>query len=171
MTAVNLNRVIRGPVTAVPVVAGKGVRLVADTANNRFVAEADETVLYSGTQAGAGTINLNESWANFEFIEMFGYNDEGKFTMHAKFSTADLIAIGSGYEVEFSGNGFSTWFGADYYVYVTVPCTFSPSTPTVVTVSNQRYVGKWGGSWQASSNNRTESKITRIVGINRIASN
>ena len=36
---------VRGPVTAVPVVAGKGVRLREDTENNRVVAEADETVL------------------------------------------------------------------------------------------------------------------------------
>ena len=46
MTAINSNRAIRGPVTAVPVVAGKGVRLVADTENNRWVVEADETVLW-----------------------------------------------------------------------------------------------------------------------------
>lgn len=42
MTAVNLNRAIRGPVTAVPVVAGKGVRIVPDVENNRFVVEAEE---------------------------------------------------------------------------------------------------------------------------------
>lgn len=35
MTAINSNRAIRGPVTAVPVVAGKGVHLVAGTENNR----------------------------------------------------------------------------------------------------------------------------------------
>ena len=170
MTAVNLNRAIRGPVTAVPVVAGKGVRLVADTVNNRFVVEADETVLWEGTQAGAGTINLNESWTNFEYIEMFGYSDDGKFTMHAKFRTADLIAVCTGYEVEFSSNGFSSWLTTDFYVFVTVPCRFSPSTPTVVTVLNQLYVGRWSGSWQASENNRTNSNITRIIGINRISS-
>lgn len=74
MTAVNLNRVIRGPVTAVPVVAGKGVRLVADTVNNRFVVEADETVLYeadSVTNNTAGQIfSLNESVLNFERIRI-----------------------------------------------------------------------------------------------------
>ena len=40
MTAINSNRAIRGPVTAVPVVAGKGVRLGADTENNRWGVEA-----------------------------------------------------------------------------------------------------------------------------------
>ena len=170
MTAVNLNRAVRGPVTAVPVVAGKGVRIVADTVNNRFVVEADETVLWEGTQAGAGTINLNESWANFEYVEMFGYQSEGRLSMHAKFRTADLLALDGGYEVEFSSNGFSTWINTNFFVFVTVPCRFSPSTPTVVTVLNQRYVGKWSGSWEANDVNRDETKITRIVGINRISS-
>ena len=53
MTAVNLNRAIRGPVTAVPVVAGHGVRIVPDTVNNRFVVELDETVLYEGVPGTA----------------------------------------------------------------------------------------------------------------------
>ena len=78
MTAVNLNRAVRGPVTAVPVVAGKGVRLVADTVNNRFVAEADETVLWEGTGWSVGdtgqSLTLSESPLNFETIRVYGYN-------------------------------------------------------------------------------------------------
>ena len=77
MTAVNLNRVIRGPVTAVPVVAGKGVRLVADTENNRRVVEADETVLWEGTGWSVGdtgqSITLSESPLNFETIKVYCY--------------------------------------------------------------------------------------------------
>ena len=73
MTAINSNRAIRGPVTAVPVVAGKGVRLVADTENNRWVVEADETVLWdkgSGSALGNGTntATLSEALSNFEFV-------------------------------------------------------------------------------------------------------
>lgn len=74
MTAINSNRAIRGPVTAVPVVAGKGVRLVADTENNRIVAEADETVLWENTE-GKLTSNLtfplalSETIANFERVK------------------------------------------------------------------------------------------------------
>lgn len=70
MTAINSNRAIRGPVTAVPVVAGKGVRLVADTENNRVVAEADETVLWSGSQELTlnTEITLSETYKNFERI-------------------------------------------------------------------------------------------------------
>ena len=77
MTAVNLNRAIRGPVTAVPVVAGHGVRLVADTENNRWVVEADETVLWEGTEWSVGdtgqSITLSESPLNFETIRVYGY--------------------------------------------------------------------------------------------------
>ena len=78
MTAMNLNRAIRGPVTAVPVVAGKGVRIVPDTVNNRFVVEADETVLYSSNQLDVkvSSINLSESPTNFERIKIyFGSGD------------------------------------------------------------------------------------------------
>ena len=74
MTAINSNRAIRGPVTAVPVVAGKGVRLVADTENNRFVAEVDETVLYQNdnpSQILSDTnLTLSESYLNFEKIKL-----------------------------------------------------------------------------------------------------
>ena len=71
MTAINSNRAIRGPVTAVPVVAGKGVRLVADTDNNRWVVEADETVLFEKTwndQKWSET--LSEPITNFERIRI-----------------------------------------------------------------------------------------------------
>ena len=65
-TAVSNNRAIRGPVTAVPVVAGDGIRLVKDTDNNRFVVELDETELWSGSQSGTGSITLSESATNFK---------------------------------------------------------------------------------------------------------
>lgn len=68
MTAVNLNRAIRGPVTAVPVVAGKGVRFVEDVPNNRVVAEVDETVLFDGNGTPTDNAALSESPFNFEKI-------------------------------------------------------------------------------------------------------
>lgn len=69
MTAINSNRAIRGPVTAVPVVAGKGVRIVPDVENNRFVVEADETVLfYDSDGTATTTATLSEPPTNFERI-------------------------------------------------------------------------------------------------------
>lgn len=70
---------VRGPVTAVPVVAGKGVRLVADTENNRIVAEADETVLWenaAGSTASSG-VSLSESPYNFEKIAIHVVDNNG----------------------------------------------------------------------------------------------
>ena len=67
MTAIN-PKAIRGPVTAVPVVAGKGVRLVQDVENNRVVAEVDETVLFDGNGTPTDSASLSESPFNFEKI-------------------------------------------------------------------------------------------------------
>lgn len=63
MTAVNLNRAVRGPVTAVPIVAGKGVRLVADTENNRWVAELDITWEDVTSQITKGSIVASGGWS------------------------------------------------------------------------------------------------------------
>ena len=79
MTAINSNRAIRGPVTAVPVVAGKGVRLVADTENNRWVVEADETVLWENASGDLATtaLPMNESAYNFETIKVYFVDNNG----------------------------------------------------------------------------------------------
>ena len=84
MTAINSNRAIRGPVTAVPVVAGKGVRLVADTENNRWVVEADETVLWSGSLGATGSSQaLSESIYNFNAIEVHCWPNKNLTTQRA----------------------------------------------------------------------------------------
>ena len=69
----NSNRAIRGPVTAVPIVAGTGVRIVADTQNNRYVVEADETDLISTSQecSANATFQLSESISNFERVKIY----------------------------------------------------------------------------------------------------
>lgn len=83
MTAVNLNRAVRGPVTAVPVVAGHGVRIVPDTVNNRFVVEADETVLWeyadsdNAYDSSRKSVSFSESCRNFEIIRVFVINNDG----------------------------------------------------------------------------------------------
>ena len=168
MTAVNLNRVIRGPVTAVPVVAGNGVRLVADTANNRFVVEADESVLWEGT---LNTLNSDvsciESIYNFERIKVF-YR-----------VTADNAVQGVGvYEFEPSeiSSTNSTSFGSFYLIsngwYGWWICRLA------VTDSNKIKIAKTENSWgnSASPNSysvdsSTVGYIYKIVGVNRITSN
>ena len=100
MTAINSNRAIRGPVTAVPVVAGKGVRLVADTENNRIVAEADETVLWEGTYTSDNAgIAFSESYKNFEFIRVEFTNNDGmnEAKLIPTNQTATMINLSSPY--------------------------------------------------------------------------
>lgn len=74
MTVINSNRAVRGPVTAIPFVAGKGTAITADTVNNRFVISAGvtKTLLYSGSSSDTrtGTFTLSESGYNFDRLEM-----------------------------------------------------------------------------------------------------
>lgn len=67
---------VRGPVTAVPVVAGKGVRLREDIENNRVVAELDETVLWessstTGSAVSGFSATLSESLNHFESYKIY----------------------------------------------------------------------------------------------------
>lgn len=166
MTAINSNRAIRGPVTAVPVVAGKGVRLVADTDNNRWVVEADETVLWEGVATSA---TLSELPTNFERLRIeFGTpiystgENVGRGCIEVSMSLIDPANNGSMF--------LSTFFNGDgtnhnpYYTsgYVTGVKTTS-----------------WTTSWTAfglvfgtTKNTGTNwFRLNKIVGINRIASN
>lgn len=73
MTAINANRAIRGPVTAVPLVAGNGVRLTADVENNRWVAEIDDDFIVT-TEETVGTYSVGSSDVNIsKTISKAGY--------------------------------------------------------------------------------------------------
>ena len=163
MTAINSNRAIRGPVTAVPVVAGKGVRLVADTENNRWVVEADETVLYDKIDAQGATlsspaISLSESIFNFERIKIYwknwnsGYSrivnefdrpsDNVFFNCMGAFYTSNAAVI---FVLNINKNANGTALNFDKGTF----CTFGNTTV----------------------NNASNTIIYRVVGVNRIASN
>ena len=60
MTVINSNRVVRGPVTAIPLVAGKGVVITADTVNNRYVAEIDSDYIVT-TEETVGSYSIGSS--------------------------------------------------------------------------------------------------------------
>lgn len=162
MTAINSNRAIRGPVTAVPVVAGKGVRLVADTDNNRWVVEADETVLYEGT--GTTTVNaefnLSEDYTHFERIRVYAarslsdghapYMSEYLVSSTYKRINFHYVAMNDNDTIQniyaFAGelSGTKLTIKANSTKGVTTSVTNSTSSPLV---------------------------IAKIIGINRIASN
>ena len=163
MTAINSNRAIRGPVTAVPVVAGKGVRLVADTDNNRWVVEADETVLWDGNGTALSTATLDESIYNFEYIRVDLYMGDGN--IQGKLAKTDVSPT-------YISVGGITTESSTYVTYIfacSMNVTNSGKTLTVPQKGNGLAV-RTNGTIVYFQNNDIGT-IRRIVGINRIASN
>lgn len=151
MTAVNLNRAIRGPVTAVPVVAGNGVRLVADVENNRWIVAADETVLWSGDfKYGDAVVTLSETIANFDRILLVSGNTHMIHYRKAADGSFTLI------------NAVPSSYAKQKVAYATV----SISGASVSYLSNK----VMEGDTTYSNVSDGETHIIQIVGINRIAS-
>lgn len=154
MTAINSNRAIRGPVTAVPVVAGKGVRLVADTDNNRWVVEADETVLWEG--AATSSMSLSETPANFEYLQIYITRDNRSMVTLAA-ATASIITFGA-----------ACYDSTEGFTYQELVAEYSSSNGTTFNLV-KTYRRWWNGSSLAGGTSNT-SYVTKIVGVNRIAS-
>ena len=168
MTAINSNRAIRGPVTAVPVVAGKVVRLVADTENNRWVVEADETVLfYTDNPSSVTTITLSESTMNFEWIEVDAVSITASSSnlgfFNAKFSPATVHSNG-GY-----------WWARIYF-----DGSDGNSESFVIHTCDSKWrnvdTANWTRVYQRLDNMSDQTnngwfRIRKITGIHRIASN
>lgn len=160
MTAINSNRAIRGPVTAVPVVAGKGVRLVADTENNRWVVEADETVLWEG--APDDSVTLSESMNNFEFIDVYERWDNASVD-----STVHRIYMeGKQYVVLNFSIGTNSWY------LVTQKLELN-GTSLSVNAAHAIHGSTYTSTDIVHESNTTllKNTIVKVVGINRIASN
>lgn len=161
MTAINSNRAIRGPVTAVPVVAGKGVRLVADTENNRIVAEADETVLWSGTRASSCT--LSESAFNFEFI---------RFELDPNISNAPKVV-----HVTKPSNvmTFGYMFGLNTAMEALLCVQLTNNTSLAITSTKRILFGAFNSTTinmiAELNQDQEKNSLVKVVGINRIASN
>ena len=158
MTAINSNRAIRGPVTAVPVVAGKGVRLVADTENNRVVAEVDETVLWSGT-ASSSTIQLSESAENFERVKVLYKINDGIC------SSVEVIPNVSGVKV-------GMCIIAYYSSRIRMKGTCYTLQGTSLTPESNAAMASGPPSGTLSLATETGTfYVLQVVGVNRIASN
>ena len=164
MTAVNLNRAVRGPVTAVPVVAGKGVRIVADTVNNRFVVEADETVLFENASGSASTafpITLSETIQNFERVKFY-WRAWPDGTANADTVTECMTDITNYTLTTFYVNN-ATSSNIDPYNIVAV---LGSSGTTLSTLYG--YVSAWRNTTVTST--LSGFKLYKVVGINRKAS-
>lgn len=168
MTAINSNRAIRGPVTAVPVVAGKGVRLVADTENNRIVAEADETVLYSNAApepiVTETQLNLSESYLNFELVRIY-LRASGGNTSQSSYEIESQVFQSDGTELSCIpvSNG-SGGLMCDSNVFV-----FATTATTKCTVKSSGVRLNISSTGTSTTNNRGAS-VYKIIGVNRIAS-
>ena len=160
MTAINSNRAIRGPVTAVPVVAGKGVRLVADTENNRWVVEADETVLWEDTNytLGRTSVTLSESYKNFEVIKVFTNKGDVVFLRTDNPQSVNTCTLT---HFESSNIWSIPWKFTDNI-------TFTGSTGVMSYLDNGTMKAVAVGSDAPYA--RWEQPV-KIIGINRIASN
>lgn len=162
MTAVNLNRAVRGPVTAVPVVAGKGVRLVADTANNRFVVEADETVLFDGEGTPVSSATLSESMLNFEKLKIYVAENNSAYAPEEK---TVLVRPNATY----INIGFVTGQVNCFSAHIRYDITATTITAAKVLDFKADYT-----SGTAITVGHTASLLTniyKVVGVNRIASN
>ena len=167
MTAINSNRAIRGPVTAVPVVAGKGVRLVADTENNRIVAEADETVLfYNASGAVSNTpINLSESIYNFERV---------RIDLCSKVHTNNWVSTVE-VPIQYITNDYLNLCFTDRFdggwQWITWRCGYPiTNTGTTITLDTAAYGGVLiEGNWASGHNENTYFHLYKVVGINRVS--
>ena len=169
MTAINSNRAIRGPVTAVPLVAGKGVRLVADTENNRIVAEADETVLWEGNGTTGTLMNLSETTKNFERIRIYGHESNrgrgcvNEINTNITYNSDTLQFAISMSDAAYAG---SAWFVGFYFTYL----TYSDTNATSLTVTGGDQFFSFVNTTAIQHNTSRYIIIDKIVGIHRVAS-
>lgn len=160
MTAIN-PQAVRGPVTAVPVVAGTGVRFVEDVPNNRVVAEVDETVLFEsnnadGTAPSSFPVTLSEATSNFDIIRFY----------FRPWTSNNCIVDKRGNQTVFMLE--SSWQN-------TSQATAAPySFLDMLTVSGTTLSFTRGcfNQWSSTTMNEDTSffRLYKVVGINRIAS-
>lgn len=160
MTVINSNRAVRGPVTSVPLVAGKGVKITADTVNNRYVAEVDETVLWDGNclTQGSSAVTLSEAASNFEKIAVYAIpNPSGSFDYPQIFTYDGNCTMGayicpfmtSSLKGKFS---YGRWEIANGTLFNLTDAGQTDSYPTL------NFDNSYGG-------------VVKVVGLSRIASN
>lgn len=163
MTAINSNRAIRGPVTAVPVVAGKGVRLVADTENNRWVVEADETVLWDGGTSGATSATLSESIMNFETIEIRCSGAE-------RTGVSLALRVNPRSAISTDGLQLTDWYLNSSGTYLVCAMGFYTVSANGLTLTGTQIKHMWFSvpNMSYSGTGLSGVKLFKIVGINRI---
>ena len=162
MTTIN-PQAVRGPVTAVPVVAGTGVRFVEDAQNNRVVAEIDETELWSGTRTHS--IITSESIHNFKYIDVY---QSMAGTMQCAAQRIETSNISSEFRIGCS----YPYNDTTMYYFGSIWTVASDGKTLTATNKGCGYsVNLTNGSMSTYTNNSNNGGIMKIVGISRIASN
>lgn len=115
----------------------------------------DETVLWEGALGPGSSTTLSETIANFEAVEIFGYTDDGTtFPWSVKVATRGQSALNIGTVT--TNNGWAK------FLYMTIS-----SGTTLAGVISRALT--WGsGGWSGDSG-LTGWRITKVVGIKRIA--
>lgn len=164
MTAINSNRAIRGPVTAVPVVTGKGVRLVADTENNRWVVEADETVLWENGDTYTKSATLSESISNFEYIRVRVDDDHhnGRWV---------LVDTGNAWAKWLGNFGYDDWNTTSNVLGIREIGFKASGTSITSLMGFQKNANLSGTAWGSAYQTGQYGGIVKVIGINRIGSN
>ena len=159
---------VRGPVTAVPVVAGKGVRLREDIENNRVVAEVDETVLFedpNGTGVDSG--DISEAYTNFErlLIEV-GYGSQSA-SLEDGYMWVMCSPRSSYTWVQFTfGSGGSNQYYAAAKIHWTSSTHFSVTHGSSILHND----GAATVSGVTGFNANVKKCVLRIIGVNRVVS-
>ena len=152
---------------ALPISAGPGVKV--ELTDGKLLFSTDETVLWSGSfqNTATGSISLSESWKNFQKIEVYGFNTEGKVPIAGIYYTAPFSGE-STMEAVVGTQGFATWDDpSNYSVSISIPCRFT--SDTAVNIGSAKYIGYWGNSWHTANNINGRTYISKVVGINRTA--
>lgn len=146
---------------ALPVSGGHGVRMRMD--NGILIAEADETVLWSGNASKNDVMQLSEPFSGFHYLELYGsiVQDNGTHNMlpACKVCIDDVVLPAS-----FNIAGWSWWGNISNYKIGMNIGTYADSYSAIQHAGGV-FEGYWDNLWQAAENNNL--KINRIVGINR----
>lgn len=162
MTTIN-PQAVRGPVTAIPVVAGTGVRFVEDVPNNRVVAEVDETVLWedangkSPSTTGDFPITISEAISNFERVRFYWQafnNNDKNHTISEKMTDINTITLEGFIYNPSNDNSFSILWA------------LSVSGTSLSHVSCK--YNNWSNNTVSGGGNFV--RLYKIVGVNRVAS-
>lgn len=160
MNTIYDNTFVLGQTSATNFIAGPGISITQPSEGTVRIAN-DETVLWSGTYQGSGTITLSEALSNFDLvrIEWCPYTEASNW-LEPKDSVTTKVFDN---KIHLTGVGVSTNYSYQMLVNIALQVndtTLSESYHTSVTLHSN-----------ASNENLRGYKIYKIVGINRIGGN